>query len=211
MIVSLDIIYLSGAILSLEQFNGDPNLPLYMLQCAMWIICGICGFLFTFEPILLNIVAFYNHNKSYSIADIKICNNSNTRNEKDSLPRQLTKLIGWTLVYDNDWIIDINVSDFLSNNFHNWYLEKKFVGDKFSIFEEFEGVYYSKHNSSISFNNYHHNSKHNSINVMRNSHISHNSYNAMRSSYNSAINIVTSNNNSINGCDIVEKKVIEKG
>ncbi|CAJ0826978.1 9660_t:CDS:1 [Entrophospora sp. SA101] len=91
------------------------------------------------------------------------------------------------------------------------YLEKKFVGDKFSIFEEFEGVYYSKHNSSISFNNYHHNSKHNSINVMRNSHISHNSYNAMRSSYNSAINIVTSNNNSINGCDIVEKKVIEKG
>ncbi|CAJ0763082.1 7140_t:CDS:2 [Entrophospora sp. SA101] len=82
MIVSLDIIYLSGAILSLEQFNGDPNLPLYMLQCAMWIICGICGFLFTFEPILLNIVAFYNHNKSYSIAGMPTTTKFSDTNDK---------------------------------------------------------------------------------------------------------------------------------
>ncbi|CAJ0901718.1 4864_t:CDS:2 [Entrophospora sp. SA101] len=198
MIVSLDIIYLSGAILSLEQFNGDPNLPLYMLQCAMWIICGICGFLFTFEPILLNIVAFYNHNKSYSIAGMPTTTKFSDTN--DNTTTYYILRIGVVLIY--------GVPP-LSNILR--YLEKKFVGDKFSIFEEFEGVYYSKHNSSISFNNYHHNSKHNSINVMRNSHISHNSYNAMRSSYNSAINIVTSNNNSINGCDIVEKKVIEKG
>ncbi|RIB10516.1 hypothetical protein C2G38_2250712 [Gigaspora rosea] len=79
-LIGLNAIYWVTVILNLKQMKDQPDLVILIFQAILWMICGMCSFIYTFTPIL---TVHFNHIGLKARFDVEI--NSGINSPKDDV------------------------------------------------------------------------------------------------------------------------------
>ncbi|CAG8674085.1 5925_t:CDS:1 [Gigaspora margarita] len=82
-LIGLNVIYWVTVILNLKQMKDQPDLVILIFQAIIWMICGMCSFIYTFTPIL---TVHFNHIGLKARFDAEINNDINSsKDENDNV------------------------------------------------------------------------------------------------------------------------------
>ncbi|CAG8524665.1 6215_t:CDS:1 [Dentiscutata heterogama] len=82
-LIALNAIYWVTVILNLKQMKDQPDLVILIFQAILWMICGMCSFIYTFTPIL---TVHFNHIGLKARFDVEINGDINSpKDENDNV------------------------------------------------------------------------------------------------------------------------------